>query len=142
MRSLVLCALLCLLSACHDKAPAAAPLPPHPLQIIELSSGAGSAINDGQTAVVDYMGWIFDAGAPEHKGRLFDSSRANGAPLRFTLGRGQVIKGWDRGVLGMKIRGRRQLIIPPDLAYGDRGAAPVIPPAATLIFDVELVSIE
>jgi FKBP-type peptidyl-prolyl cis-trans isomerase FkpA len=142
MRSVVLCAGLCLLIACHDKAPPATPVAARPLQIIELSPGAGAAIGEGQTAVVDYMGWIFDPGAPEHKGRLFDSSQANGAPLRFLLGRGQVIRGWDEGVLGMKVHGRRQLIIPPELAYGDRGAAPVIPPAATLVFDVELVSIE
>ena len=142
MRFVVLCAGLCLLIACHDKAPPAAPRAPHPLQIIERSAGAGESVGDGQTAVVDYLGWIFDPGAPDHKGRLFDSSQANGAPLRFVLGRGQVIKGWDEGVLGMKIHGRRQLIIPPELAYGDRGAPPAIPPAATLIFDVELVSIE
>jgi FKBP-type peptidyl-prolyl cis-trans isomerase FkpA len=143
MRSIVLCAGLCLLTACHGKAPPAAPSAPRPLQITELSPGAGDAIRNDQTAVVDYMGWIFDPGAPAHKGRLFDSSRANGAPFRFTLGAGQVIKGWDQGVLGMKVRGRRQLVIPPELAYGDRGAAGgVIPPAATLIFDVELVSIE
>jgi FKBP-type peptidyl-prolyl cis-trans isomerase FkpA len=142
MRSVMLCAGLCLLIACHGKAPPAAPTAPRPLQITELSPGAGAAIGNDQTAVVDYMGWIFDPGAPDHKGRLFDSSQANGAPIRFTLGRGQVIKGWDQGVLGMKAHGRRQLIIPPELAYGDRGAGSVIPPAATLIFDVELVSIE
>ena len=142
MRSLVLCAGLCLLLACHAKAPPAALGPPRPLQITELSPGAGAAIRNDQTAVVDYLGWIFDPAAPDHKGRLFDSSQANGAPIRFTLGRGQVIKGWDEGVLGMKRHGRRELIIPPELAYGDRGADGVIPPAATLLFDVELVSIE
>ena len=77
-----------------------------------------------------------------NKGRLFDSSRASGAPLKFTLGARQVIKGWDDGVLGMKVHGRRRLIIPPELAYGDRGAGAVIPPGATLLFDLELVSIE
>jgi FKBP-type peptidyl-prolyl cis-trans isomerase FkpA len=142
MRYLVLCAGLCLLIACHGKAPPAAPAAPRPLQITELSPGAGAPISNDQTAVVDYMGWIFDPAAPDHKGRLFDSSQANGAPIRFTLGRGQVIKGWDQGVLGMKPHGRRQLIIPPELAYGDKGAGGVIPPAATLIFDVELVSVE
>jgi FKBP-type peptidyl-prolyl cis-trans isomerase FkpA len=142
MRYLVLCAGLCLLMACHDRAPATAPAAQHPFEIIDLSPGAGPSIAAGQTAGVDYMGWIFDPGAPDHKGRLFDSSQAGGAPLKFTLGARQVIKGWDDGLLGMKVHGRRQLIIPPELAYGDRGAGSVIPPGATLIFDVELVSIE
>ena len=142
MRYLVLCAGLCLLLACHGKAPSSAPLAHHAFEIVDLSAGAGPAIAAGQTAGVDYMGWIFDPGAADLKGRLFDSSQASGAPLKFTLGAGQVIKGWDDGVLGMKVHGRRRLIIPPELAYGDRGAGSVIPPGATLLFDVELVSIE
>ena len=142
MRYLVLCAGLCLLLACHDRAPSSAPLVHHAFEIVDLSPGAGPAIGAGQTAGVDYRGWIFDPGAPDLKGRLFDSSQASGAPLKFTLGAGQVIKGWDDGVLGMKVHGRRRLIIPPEFAYGDRGAGSVIPPGATLLFDVELVSIE
>jgi FKBP-type peptidyl-prolyl cis-trans isomerase FkpA len=142
IRYLLLCAGICLLVACHDHSLPASPAANRPLQMLELSPGAGAGIANGQTAVVDYMGWIFDPGAPDHKGRLFDSSGASGAPLRFVLGSGQVIKGWDQGILGMKVHGRRQLIIPPELAYGDRGAGAVIPPAATLVFDVELVSIE
>jgi FKBP-type peptidyl-prolyl cis-trans isomerase FkpA len=140
--ALLLGAGLCLLVACHNHSPPAAPAAHRPLEILELSPGAGAGISNGQTAAIDYMGWIFDPEAPDHKGRLFDSSQASGAPLKFQLGAGQVIKGWEQGILGMKVRGRRQLIIPPELAYGDRGAGAVIPPAATLVFDVELVSIE
>jgi FKBP-type peptidyl-prolyl cis-trans isomerase FkpA len=142
MRYLVLCAGLCLLMACHDRSPVSAPLSHHAFEVTDLAPGAGPPIAAGQTAGVAYMGWIFDPGAPDLKGRLFDSSQAGGAPLKFNLGAAQVIKGWDEGVLGMKVHGRRRLIIPPELAYGDRGAGAVIPPGATLIFDVELVSIE
>jgi FKBP-type peptidyl-prolyl cis-trans isomerase len=140
--ALLLGAGLCLLAACHHHSPPGTAVAPHPLEILELSPGAGEGVSNGQTAVIDYMGWIFDPGAPDHKGRLFDSSRASGAPLKFQLGAGQDIKGWDQGILGLKVHGRRQLIIPPELAYGDRGAGGVIPPAATLLFDVELVAIE
>jgi FKBP-type peptidyl-prolyl cis-trans isomerase FkpA len=143
-RLLALCATLSLLTACHGKLPG----PPsistanRPLEIVELSPGAGQPIGSGQVAVVDYTGWLFDPATAGHKGQVFDSSRASGAPFRFRLGAGDVIKGWDQGVLGMKAHGRRQLTIPPELAYGDRGAGRVIPPGATLVFDVELVSIE
>jgi FKBP-type peptidyl-prolyl cis-trans isomerase len=142
MRFLTLCAGLCLLAACQGKTPPSPPPAPHPLEIVELSGGSGAPIGAGQTAIVDYTGWLFDAAAADHKGRVFDSSRASGTPFRFTLGAGQVIKGWDQGVLGMKAHGRRQLTIPPELAYGENGAAGVIPPGATLVFDVELVAIE
>ena len=92
--------------------------------------------------VVNYTGWLYEAAAPGHKGAVFDSSLASGTPLRFKLGAGEVIKGWDQGVIGMKAGGRRRLTIPPELAYGDSGAGRVIPPSATLLFDVELVAIE
>jgi FKBP-type peptidyl-prolyl cis-trans isomerase FkpA len=142
MRFLALCATLTLLTACHRRLPPATPIAHLPLQIVELSQGAGAPIGAGQVAVVDYIGWIFDPAAADHKGPVFDSSRASGAPFRFRLGAGEVIRGWDQGVLGMRAHGRRQLTIPPELAYGDRGAGSVIPPSAALIFDVELVSIE
>jgi FKBP-type peptidyl-prolyl cis-trans isomerase FkpA len=140
--SLLLLAAIGLLVACHDHAPPASPIAPRALEIRELAPGTGESIGNGQSAAVDYMGWIFDPDAPAHKGRLFDSSSASGAPLKFQLGAGQVIKGWDQGILGMKVHGRRQLIIPPELAYGERGAGALIPPGATLVFDLELVSIE
>ena len=80
--------------------------------------------------------------APDHKGKEFDSSLKSGTPFRFRLGGGQVIKGWDQGVAGMQVGGKRRLVIPADLAYGDSGADDVIPPGATLVFDVDLVGIE
>jgi FKBP-type peptidyl-prolyl cis-trans isomerase len=93
-------------------------------------------------AVVQYTGWLYETSAADHKGKRFDSSQDTGKPFSFPLGTGSVIKGWDQGVLGMQVGEQRRLIIPPDLAYGDAGAGGVIPPGATLVFDVELVKIE
>jgi FKBP-type peptidyl-prolyl cis-trans isomerase FkpA len=90
---------------------------------------------------MQYTGWLYEASAKDNKGKQFDSSQGRGA-FKFPLGTGAVIKGWDQGVLGMKVGESRRLVIPPDLAYGDRGAGGVIPPGATLVFDVELVGIE
>jgi FKBP-type peptidyl-prolyl cis-trans isomerase FkpA len=112
------------------------------LQSVVLKSGTGAAIGGGQIAVVQYTGWLYDAAATDNKGKEFDSSRPRREPFKFPLGTGSVIKGWDQGVAGMKIGESRRLIIPPDLAYGDGGAGGVIPPGATLVFDVELVGIE
>lgn len=100
--------------------------------------GTGAQPAAGQTVDVHYTGWLNDNGKP---GRKFDSSRDRGSPFSFKLGAGQVIQGWDIGVATMKVGGRRTLILPPDLAYGGRGAGGVIPPGATLIFDVELLGI-
>lgn len=111
------------------------------LEITELKPGTGAVVAAGQTAVVHYTGWLHDAGAPEHKGRKFDSSRDRNDPFAFRVGGGQVIKGWDQGVVGMKVGEQRRLVIPADLGYGARGAGGVIPGGATLVFDVELVSI-
>ncbi len=91
---------------------------------------------------MQYTGWLYEASATDKKGKQFDSSLSSGQPFRFVVGSGQVIKGWDQGVLGMKVGGRRRLVIPADLAYGDSGAGGVIPPGATLVFDVDLVGIE
>jgi len=112
------------------------------MQIVELKPGAGPAIAAGQKAVVEYTGWLYETSAADKKGKEFDSSKNGGQSFRFTVGAGQVIKGWDQGVLGMKVGEKRRLTIPADLGYGDVGAGGVIPPGATLIFDVDLVGIE
>jgi peptidylprolyl isomerase len=108
---------------------------PSGLKYIEIEEGTGATPNRGQTVTVHYTGTL-------ENGKKFDSSRDRKRPFDFTIGVGQVIKGWDEGVGSMKVGGRRQLIIPPDLGYGPRGAGGVIPPNATLIFDVELLSIK
>jgi FKBP-type peptidyl-prolyl cis-trans isomerase len=112
------------------------------LIINDLKPGTGAEVKAGQTAVVHYTGWLFAEGAPDNKGRKFDSSRDRGDPFDFTVGGGQVIKGWDQGVAGMKVGGQRRLVIPAELGYGSRGAGGVIPGGATLVFDVELMAIE
>jgi len=111
------------------------------LQITDMSPGTGAKIQAGQTALVHYTGWLFDAGAPENKGAKFDSSVDRNEPFEFPVGAGMVIKGWDQGVAGMAVGGKRRLVIPPEMGYGARGAGGVIPPNATLVFDVELVEI-
>jgi FKBP-type peptidyl-prolyl cis-trans isomerase len=111
-----------------------------PLQKTDLSPGNGVEIKSGQTALVHYTGWLYDTAAPENKGKQFDSS-VGGEPFEFPLGASAVIQGWDQGVVGMKVGGKRRLVIPPELGYGNRGAGGVIPPGATLVFDVELVEI-
>ena len=113
--------------------------PPAGLVITELKPGAGAVIATGQTASVHYTGWLYADGATDHKGKQFDSSRDRGQPFEFRVGGGQVIKGWDQGVVGMQIGGQRRLVIPADLGYGARGAGGVIPGGATLVFDVELM---
>jgi FKBP-type peptidyl-prolyl cis-trans isomerase FkpA len=108
----------------------------------DIKTGSGTPIKAGQTALVHYTGWLFVEEAPDNKGAKFDSSRDRHEPFRFRLGGGEVIKGWDQGVAGMAVGGRRLLVIPPALGYGQRGAGGVIPPGATLLFDVELLGIE
>ena len=112
------------------------------MRSVELKAGAGEAIVAGKIAVVNYTGWLYEESAKDNKGKQFDSSRTSGQPFRFPVGTGQVIKGWDQGVVGMKVGESRRLIIPPDLAYGAGGAGGVIPPGATLVFDIDLVAIE
>jgi len=111
------------------------------LTITELKPGNGPAITPSQTAVVHYTGWLYVEDAPDNKGRKFDSSLDRNDPFSFPVGAGQVIQGWDQGVAGMQVGGQRRLVIPPELGYGARGAGGVIPPNATLVFDVELLSI-
>ena len=107
---------------------------PSGLKYRELVVGTGEEARIGATAIVHYTGWLED-------GTKFDSSVDRGTPFKFVIGRGQVIKGWDEGVGSMNVGGKRELIIPADLAYGDRGAGSVIPPGATLKFEVELIGL-
>ncbi|HEU4728037.1 MAG TPA: FKBP-type peptidyl-prolyl cis-trans isomerase [Kofleriaceae bacterium] len=100
--------------------------------------GSGASPRPGQKCVMHYTGWLWTDGA---KGAKFDSSVDRGQPFEFPLGMGRVIKGWDEGVAGMKVGGKRTLLIPPQLGYGDRGAGRVIPPGATLWFEVELLAL-
>jgi FKBP-type peptidyl-prolyl cis-trans isomerase FkpA len=135
------------LTACSGEAagpaPAAAPAATvNTLESEDLKIGTGAPIAAGQQAVVQYTGWLYEASAADKKGKEFDSSASSGQPFRFVIGGGQVIKGWDQGVAGMKVGGRRRLIIPADLAYGAEGAGGLIPPGATLVFEVSLVGIE
>ena len=109
------------------------------LQYVDVKVGNGEVAKAGEQVSVHYTGWLQNPDGS--KGRKFDSSKDRGQPFQFALGGGQVIKGWDEGVAGMKVGGERELIIPPDLGYGARGAGGVIPPNATLIFDVELLGV-
>ena len=125
--------------------PAAPPVPamstttPSGLQYADTVPGTGRVPRRGQTAVVHYTGWLYVDGA---RGKKFDSSVDKGTPFEFRVGQGQVIRGWDEGVITMKTGGKRTLIIPPALGYGAQGAGTDIPPNATLIFDVELIAVK
>jgi len=112
---------------------------PSGLKIIDLKVGTGPSPRTGQTCVMHYTGWLYENG---NKGKKFDSSVDRGQPFEFKIGTHQVIAGWDEGIATMKVGGKRTLIIPPELGYGERGAGNVIPPNATLIFDVELLGIK
>ena len=112
---------------------------PAGLQIIDIEVGTGLSPKPGHICIVLYTGWLYENGA---KGAKFDSSLDRGQPFQFTLGAHQVIAGWDEGVAGMKVGGERTLIIPPELGYGERGAGGVIPPNATLMFDVQLLQVQ
>jgi len=107
-----------------------------------LLRGDGAVAEVGQTAVVHYTGWLYDATAEKFRGKKFDSSVDRGAHFRFKLGEGRVIKGWDEGVVGMQVGEVRELTIAPEMGYGQRGYPPVIPAAATLVFVVELADLE
>jgi peptidylprolyl isomerase len=109
--------------------------PPSELETVDIVEGDGAEATPGSTAVVHYVGVAFSSGEE------FDASWNRGQPFAFPLGAGNVIAGWDRGVVGMKVGGRRRLVIPPDLAYGDRGAGSVIAPGETLIFVVDLLDV-
>lgn len=108
------------------------------LKVTDTVVGTGKEATTGKSVEVHYTGWLYEDGK---KGKKFDSSVDRGTPFKFNLGSGQVIRGWDEGVVGMKEGGKRTLIIPAELGYGTRGAAGVIPPNATLMFDVELIKV-
>ena len=112
------------------------------LQKKDTVVGTGREAEPGFNVSVHYTGWLYDEKASDHKGKKFDSSVDRGQPFKFDLGAGQVIQGWDEGFAGMKIGGKRTLTIPPEMGYGARGAGGVIPPNATLIFDVELLDVK
>lgn len=112
------------------------------LVIKDTVLGNGRQAEKGLAVTVHYSGWLYDPNQKDGKGKKFDSSLDRNDPFVFNLGGGQVIRGWDDGVDGMKIHGKRTLIIPPDMGYGSRGAGGVIPPNATLIFEVELLGVK
>ena len=112
---------------------------PDGLKIIDVKVGTGASPKTGQTCVMHYTGWLYEGGV---KGKKFDSSVDRNEPFEFAIGAGNVIRGWDEGVATMKVGGKRTLIIPPALGYGARGAGGVIPPNATLMFDVELLGVK
>ena len=105
------------------------------LEIVDLQPGDGKAVVKGALITAHYTGWLED-------GTEFDSSHSRGKPFQCVIGSGRVIKGWDQGLMGMKVGGKRKLTIPPELGYGARGAGGVIPPHATLVFDVELLDVK
>jgi FKBP-type peptidyl-prolyl cis-trans isomerase FkpA len=147
---LVVIASSLIIAACGSKhsepttnSAASAPAAITELQRIDIEVPNGEGVSQGQVAVVHYTGWLYDAHAADHKGKKFDSSRDHGQPFRFEIGAGNVIKGWDEGVQGMRVGGQRRLIIPASLAYGSEGAGDgVIPPNSPLVFDIELLAIE
>lgn len=138
LRCIALASTLLLLAACNNAPPYTGGDVPE-LQRIEVAAGEGAPAATGDTVTVHYTGWLHDQAAPDKRGAKFDSSRDRGEPFVFELGAGRVIRGWDEGVAGMRPGGRRELLIPAWLGYGDRGAGGVIPPGASLVFEVELL---
>ena len=112
-----------------------------PFTVIDLAEGTGATATNGQLLTVDFTGWLYAAGALDNKGTVFDTTVGR-EPFTFPLGAGQVIRGWDQGLVGMRVGGKRRLVIPPELAFGERGSGNTIPPNATLIFEVDLISIQ
>ncbi len=136
-----LCAFVALTAAACDKNPSSPSSNVNvPYSTTDLRVGTGTEATNGKKMVVNYWGWLYSATAADHKGQLFDTSSGRGS-FTFTLGAGQVITGWDRGVLGMKVGGMRRLVIPPDMAYGSQQVGS-IPANSTLVFEVELVDVQ
>ena len=115
--------------------------PSNEMQIDDTTTGTGAQAVAGNRVRVHYTGWLYDPTAKNSRGAKFDSSKDRGQPFSFGLGGGEVIRGWDEGVKGMKVGGTRVLTIPPEMGYGARGAGGVIPPNATLVFEVELLGV-
>jgi len=111
------------------------------LQVTDVRIGTGAEATPGRTVTVHYTGWVYSVSAADHHGNRFQSSRDLGQPFSFVLGAGTVITGWDQGVVGMRVGGQRTLVIPPNLAYGDRPPSSQIPSNATLVFDIELLDV-
>ena len=132
--------LIALLAACGGPPPYAGGDVPE-LQRVDIASGEGAPAAAGDEISVHYTGWLYDENAPDRRGAKFDSSHDHGQPFVFRLGTGRVIRGWDEGVAGMRPGGRRELYIPAWLGYGERGAGKVIPPGASLVFEVELLDV-
>jgi FKBP-type peptidyl-prolyl cis-trans isomerase FkpA len=129
-------------AACGGSTPAGPSAPGVPYSATDLRVGDGATAITGSTVQVNYTGWLYDASRPEQKGNQFETSVGK-SPFGFYLGGGQVIKGWDLGVPGMKVGGLRRLVIPPDLAYGGQAAGGgAIPPNSTLIFEIELLGVQ
>ncbi len=111
------------------------------LESVDTTVGTGAEAVAGNRVQVHYTGWLYDPTAANNRGKKFDSSKDRGQPFSFGLGGGEVIRGWDEGVQGMKVGGTRVLTIPPEMGYGARGAGGVIPPNATLVFEVDLLAV-
>ena len=140
----ILCGVCLVIAGCGDSDSPSSPSvqPRGEFSQTDLVVGTGTAATAGRTVTVRYTGWLYDPAATEQKGRQFDSSGTGSLPP-FVLGSGSVIRGWDQGLVGMRVGGRRRLVIPPELAYGSQGAGNgVIPPNATLVFDVELLGVQ
>jgi FKBP-type peptidyl-prolyl cis-trans isomerase FkpA len=144
-RLLIVLLITFLAAACGDDGDSSSPTAPStgsaPFSQTDLRVGTGTEAVAGRTLTVNYSGWLYAPGQAENKGNQFDSSVGR-QPFVFRLGAGSVIRGWDQGLVGMRVGGQRRLVIPPELAYGSPGRPPAIPPNATLLFDVELLDVQ
>ena len=141
---LILCG-VCLVVACGGSDDSGGPTqqPRAEFSQTDLVVGTGAGVTAGSRITVNYTGWLYDPAQSESKGRQFDSSLNPGrTSFALTVGAGQVIRGWDQGLVGMRVGGRRRLVIPPELAYGSQGSGSTIPPNATLVFDIELLTLQ